>query len=777
MKVIFVVSSIVLFFCCCCWERKSFTVSSALSRKVVHHRSLQSDHQKSNSNQTTSTTTTSSRSTSSTTTTVLFGTRNGYDQGGNETMCWKTMWNTSSSKEPSQKSNLIERSNEEMFTLSEESQLLPECFHDTALTVNLYHLEQQQQQQSPQLYLGRPYTIQVDLQMDFAQVTIDLFNSTLPDIWEIYFRLHLCDALQQGWCDPIRDTRQDDAALTRQEADQPLPGEEPSLEFPENADKWVYNPNVTLNGLLTKDQKKEDYNYYYYYGRWCKWKLRRQNTTTLYRTTIPITIEFPLPSKDDNYTDLYTTMGARPFLLVGQAVVPLGLTTEGEQVRLDVAQTIPSKVVYVSPPPEIAVVGNRTKIVLAVVIAIAGTFALACFVAILVYRQHAIMRLAQAPFLAVMAAACVLQIVFSFTHLPIKDGYCQWRGPLVQLPMAMVGAVLVGRVWRVYGTLSTVQRLGRSSESTTTTTKPWLDTYVVGCLDALARIPYSILSSRCRTKDTQRKGPRKSIRSAVTAAETWCLIGMLIAPQLALQIYAALHEDAQLITELNELGTAGRVVCGNVDHWITLVGTGISCCLYLLAVIMAWLSRDLPFCFNEKDPIFHAATISAIITAMSMAVAQVIDDPNTSPSAVVLLQSIVSIGIAVTVLILLVWPKIHRAWSGQTVIMSQLLSSGSSNASSNAAHSSSSETTTTASRSKDPEEGATSPTVNDTTTTWNEHEALPSHIESQIWNLQLTFRGVTEKCGNGCTLSKTEWHQLQESIQQLHTDIHQVHVE
>jgi hypothetical protein len=716
---------------------------------------------------------------------VLFGTRNGYDQGGNETMCWKTTWN-SSSRQESQKSNLMERSNEEMFTLSEESHLLPECYQDTTLTVNSYNLEQQ-----PQLYLGRPYTIQMDLQMDFAQVTIDLFNSTLPDIWEIYFRLHLCDAIQQGWCDPIRDTRQDDAALTRNESDQPLPGE-PS-EFPENADKWVYNPNVTLNGL-TLDQKED-----YYYGRWCKWKLRRrQNTTTLYRTIIPITIEFPLPSKDDNYTDLYLTMGARPFFFVGQAVVPLGLTTEGEQVRLDIAQTVPSKVVYVSPPPEIAVVGNRTKIVLAVVIAITGTFALACFVAIVVYRQHAMMRLAQAPFLAVMAAACLVQIVFSFTHLPIQDGYCRWRGPLVQLPIALVGAVLVGRVWRVYGTLSTVQRLGRTTSSTvgssssseTTKKKPWVDTYVVGCLDALARIPYTLLSLSsvvCRCKKNKESGirrrPRKSIRSAVTAEETWCLIGMLILPQVVLQIYAALHENAQLVTELNELGTMGRVVCGNVDHWIALVGTGISCCLYLLAVIMAWLSRDLPFCFNEKDPIFHAATISAIITAMSMAVAQVIDDPSTSPSAVVLLQSIVSIGIAVTVLVLLVWPKIHRAWSGQTVIMSQLLSSGTSNAS----NSNSSEATTASvtrpkhqeeeEEEEEEEEGISSPTINNTTTTWNEHEALPVHIESQIWNLQMTFRSVTEKCGNGCTLSKTEWHQLQESIQQLHTDIHQVHVE
>jgi hypothetical protein len=723
-----VAASFFLLVCCCCCTQNAV---SALSQQVAPHRSLQSNNN----------------------TTVLFGTRNGYDQGGNATMCWQTTWN--SSAQESQKSNLIESSNEEMFALSDESQLLPECFAGTMLSVNSYDLEQE-----PQLFLGRPYTVGMDLEMDFAQVTIPLQNKTLPDIWEIYFRLHLCDALQ-GWCDPIRDTRSEDAVLTRAQADQPLPGE-PVAEFPETADKWVYNPNVTLNGLTLMGED-------YYYGRWCKWKLRRQNTTTLYRTTIPITIEFPLPTNDNS---IYEKMGARPFVLLGQAVVPLGLTAEGEQVRLDVAQTVPSKVVYVSPPPEIAVVGNRTKIVLAVVIAVAGMFAFVCFGAIVVYRQHAMMRLAQAPFLALMAAACLVQIVFSFTHLPLDDWYCQLRGPLVQLPIALVGAVLVGRVWRVYGTLSAVQRLGRSSES-----QPWLDTYVVGCLDALARIPYSLWSSCHSSKNSKSKGPRKSIRSAVTATETWCLIGMLIAPQVALQIYAALHDNARLVTELNELGTAGRVVCGNVDHWITLVGTGISCGLYLLAVILAWLSRDLPFCFNEKDPIFHAATISAIITAMSMAVAQVIDDPNTSPSAVVLLQSIVSIGIALTVLVLLVWPKIHRAWSGQTVIMSQLLSSSGS---SNASNSNSSEATTasvTRSKHQQEEEGTTSPTFHDTTTTWNEHEALPSHIESQIWNLQMTFRGVTEKCGNGCTLSKTEWHQLQKSIQQLHTDLHQVHVE
>ena len=703
----------------------------------------------------------------------IFGTRNGYDQGGTEPLCWKTTWPTTQRTNHSvaqNRSNLIEQSNAEMYALSQQSELLPECYSDTKLTVLSYTMgNSSSNSDKPQLFLGEPYTIQMELQMDFANLPMDgmtVTNGTttngttistplFPDMREVYFRLHLCDAIQQGFCNPIRDTRAADASLTREQADQPLAAghsdANASLPFPENPDKWFYDPNVTLNGLTLDDDSSSSL---YYYGRWCKWNLRRQNETTMYRTLIPVTIEFPLPPNDANND----YRGARPFFFVGQAVVPLGVNTLGQQVRLDIAQTVPSKVVYVSPPPTIATVGSTTTITLAVVIGLAGSFALGCFLAIVRYRQHAIMRLAQGPFLAIMAAACCLQIVFSFSHLPLYDVFCRLRGPFVQLPISLVGAVLVGRVWRIYGTLSAVHKVGKASNNNDSTNKkPFLDTYFVGCLDGLARVPFSLVSCCGSKNNSKTSGARRSIRSAVTANETWCLIAMLMLPQVVLQIYSATMDDhAQLVTELNELGNEGRIVCANGDTWVALTGTAFSCLLYLLAVIMAWLSRDLPFCFNEKDQIFHAATICAIITAMSIAVAQVIDDPSTSPSAVVLLQSIVSIGIALTVLVIMVWPKIHRAWKGQPVVMSHVLGSSfskSSETTNNTSmtqihqHSSSPPTSPKPLSSLDATQDEEQNAVMDHAdkTTWNEHEALPSHIESQILELQRTFRSVADK--------------------------------
>jgi hypothetical protein len=87
--------------------------------------------------------------------------------------------------------------------------------------------------------------------------------------------------------------------------------------------------------------------------------------------------------------------------------------------------------------------------------------------------------------------------------------------------------------------------------------------------------------------------------------------------------------------QLSTLGNVGRVVCSDVDKWVFVTGTGYASFVFLLAVLMAWFSRDLPSAFNEKDQIFNAATIACIVTAMSLGLGEVIDEPTTAPDAMV----------------------------------------------------------------------------------------------------------------------------------------------
>eukprot|EP00550_Attheya_septentrionalis_P004749 CAMPEP_0198293862 /NCGR_PEP_ID=MMETSP1449-20131203/19257_1 /TAXON_ID=420275 /ORGANISM="Attheya septentrionalis, Strain CCMP2084" /LENGTH=134 /DNA_ID=CAMNT_0043993609 /DNA_START=1 /DNA_END=401 /DNA_ORIENTATION=+ len=91
--------------------------------------------------------------------------------------------------------------------------------------------------------------------------------------------------------------------------------------------------------------------------------------------------------------------------------------------------------------------------------------------------------------------------------------------------------------------------------------------------------------------------------------------------------------------------------------------------------MMAWVSRELPSAFNEKRQIFRATGISIVIGIVSAALAGGdAQDPTTDPDSVVGLHVMNSVGVATTVLALVVWPKIRRVRSGEKVVMGSLFS-------------------------------------------------------------------------------------------------------
>ena len=57
--------------------------------------------------------------------------------------------------------------------------------------------------------------------------------------------------------------------------------------------------------------------------------------------------------------------------------------------------------------------------------------------------------------------------------------------------------------------------------------------------------------------------------------------------------------------------------------------------VYFLAVLMAFIARDLPSAFNEKDQILNASVVSSIVAVMSIFLGRVADAPTTSPDVVV----------------------------------------------------------------------------------------------------------------------------------------------
>ena len=540
---------------------------------------------------------------------VMFGTKNGYDTGGTDPLCYASPFSkTNTTSMMSTIHNEIEMLNEQLFEMADSTDLLPQCPRGTSMTVTPRNLDPK----TMEMLLGKPYDFLLDLTFDTSNLPshIDL-DPTLPNM-TVYYRLHVCDAVRQGFCNVVRDTRDKDANLTRAEADL---GDD-ATEFPDDDSKWAYTEGTALQGLL---ESKNDTSTMY--GRWCKWLLRRQPGTGVFMSKLNVKLQLP----DDNEDEMMQ-FGARPYFFIAQAVVHFDMKNGEKGLRFDISQAIPSKVVYVKPQPTIMTVTRSAKVALGIEIGLFSLFALICFGVIVKNREHSVMRLAQGNFLATMAAACLMVTVFSFTYLPTRDVNCRLSGPLVYIPLTLVGAILVGRVWRIYSTLSNVNKLGSHQANG----KSWAEVGLVRCLDFLA----GVLVCFGRFSEKYRH-TKNSFRRVVTPEETSGLIALLTIPQVVLQILGSTAFGMGLETQLSDLGNSGRIVCADDNSWIFMAGTGYASFVFILAVLMAWFSRELPSAFNEKDQIFNAATIATVITAMSIGLAQVIDQPTTSPDALV----------------------------------------------------------------------------------------------------------------------------------------------
>ena len=175
--------------------------------------------------------------------------------------------------------------------------------------------------------------------------------------------------------------------------------------------------------------------------------------------------------------------------------------------------------------------------------------------------------------------------------------------------------------------LSTVQKFGRLTSKKTGC--DWGD-HFISALSFLAKLPF------CFTRNgASSPGRRKGLRQTASASETTSLICILTLPQLIMQVVVAALSDSTLETELDPTGNIGRVVCGQDEGWVLGAGIGYAAFVYMLAVTAAWVSRSLPSAFNEKDQVFHAATISTVLAFISISLLEIMNDPTTEPDVVV----------------------------------------------------------------------------------------------------------------------------------------------
>ena len=468
-----------------------------------------------------------------------------------------------------------------------------QCYNGTGLKVFPVNVSADRQ-----ILTGVSYTFRLELEADVSQIDERIAIQALNGRSTIFFRLLLCDAIKHGFCRPLVDTREIDNGLQRSDTDL---GAGENEMFANDTSRWNFNENMTLlgikSGLLV-------------FSRWCKWTLRQLTPEVpVFKTSANISLQLPVGIRSGAY------------FFVGHTVMNFDLNST--ILRVDVASAIPDNVVEVHDPPTIETVTEAMKVGLVVAIGIFGTATLCLLLSVIVWRNHAAMKLAQGGFLALIAGAALMGIVCSIVFLPTRDINCKLQGPLVIVPITLIASCLVGRMWRVYKVLSVMNRFGRlQTHKKQCASGDWL----ISGLYFLARLPMCFGMASKKPATT-----RQSFRQAVSAEETFSLIVLLTLPQIILQVLVAALLDWGLEEQLDETGTIGRVVCSESDDWAFNVGIGYAAVVFMLAVVVAWISRSLPSAFNEKVQVFHAATISTLLAFMTISLISISSDPTTHP--------------------------------------------------------------------------------------------------------------------------------------------------
>ena len=417
------------------------------------------------------------------------------------------------------------------------------------------------------MLLNGENTIYTNVVYDFD---ITLTVVVAANTTKAYVRLQFCDALRFGFCNPI-----------------------PQIMVDAESDV----ENTSDEGILVT-----------------KW------TTVVLNGPSPATLSIRIPDS--------ILQGA--YYVIAHAVVVLDDDLDLIS-RLDIAQPIQGNILHVLEPPILQEVTVSVKIVVGVAIGVCGAYALALMIFIIVKRNHAVMRLAQGSFLAAICAGCLMQIVFSFVLLPTRDVHCRLVGVLCLVPMTFVASCMVGRIWRVYQTLSNANRFGRNQDNRRSILSTTGDS-VVYALTSIANLTALTPNKHGRSAALAR---RSSVRQSISAKQTVGLVLFLTMPQLLLQLLVASLVDRGMVLSTDITGSFQKRVCEERYSWVSVAGTGYVVFVCILAVALAWIARDLPSAFNEKDQVYRAASVSILTSFIGISLFDVLNKPTTHPNIAV----------------------------------------------------------------------------------------------------------------------------------------------
>jgi 7 transmembrane sweet-taste receptor of 3 GCPR len=602
----------------------------------------------------------------------LVGTLDGYDVGGNHSICWTSQVEDTFQSTTSEPEKSLLFMNQELRSNPEGSlfQELPTCAQNgTNMTISRID-------KPPDdlwvMWKGKPNTTKIsaifemDLEVDvgdFANVAVD------EDSLMVWYRVFMCAVPRVGFCQPLVDSTEWDIYI-----DPIVVPDDPFAVMP-----TVDSKTLTFDSVPTDTSTNVTFR-----TNWVASRLERVDQTQKFTGTIQ------LP------TICWKSMGDRiNYTVIGHATIQLPTSAGNDFVRVDVSSIFPGEPLLVATEPNTKVFDTGAIAFVSTLICVAGLITLGMFAYIIVHRNHRVMTMAQSGLLSGLAAASCTTIVMTFLLMPLEDIFCKLQG-LLFIPATLMPTILVGRLWRVHTTLSVAHALGRgittmSSSSGEGSGSTKLSSIAQQTRTSLSKVSkkseewimkfLSILAcSPCIQRMEQRRSiPSKrrstnSLRRTTTRVETLLLIFLLTLPQVVVQLYDVITywEDTGVWINRSQDVMAAREIC-RAEEWVTFFGAGYLALMFILAMYVAWCSRHLPSAFNEKDAVFRAGFLSGIIVILVTVGLSYSDIPEVSPNLTVSLAAIMIVSVSLITSWSVIMPKIRRVHGGETVVMTNIL--------------------------------------------------------------------------------------------------------
>jgi len=335
------------------------------------------------------------------------------------------------------------------------------------------------------------------------------------------------------------------------------------------------------------------------------------------------------------------------------------------------------------------IVGNSKAffIVSGIALAILVTIELSLVGAIFYYRQHKVMQLSQYPLLAIMVVAASWATAASFLLFPVNDLRCYLRNSLVFTPLALVGIMMLCRIWRINSILAPAQAIGNKEKETNLCYSLTMDALsILATLNPMECYrTVRVKGKKCSQIDfhlsTFKNERGKLLRRSIPLENVAWLGAMLILPQLILQIVCLANPAIESYFGYDWMMEGltldlGKPTCLPKHSWAFYLSITFAILPFVASGFLTYSSQDFPSLFNESASILTTSRFILFVIIIGVPLYLLTNSAAVSADVTAFFIIFLVNVAAFVPSYLITMEKLRIIWSGKNIIVSKLLSSG-----------------------------------------------------------------------------------------------------